>query len=607
MKRLTALLLLLPLGVIAADTYRVRIPELSERWFTVEVEKVPDPTPPPDPPPPDPPPPVSTTLLDQKQRDVLKRLWADKHPWAVQAQTLADYSPRPAYGDFGQWATLVWIATGDDAYARKAIAQALATFTDSPDSRNTTRENFGTFALHYAWLREEMTEEQRTEWRRRLYAWAELCLGRTTKPGWGTRLGDSDEVVGHYFGLVLTAQITAAEEPVKAVAITADPQLAAMREEIRRYCGLAKGGEWVESSEYNRGTLQLLFIGAYSAGIDQYPEVAALAREVAEQQHWSLTPDLKDSAQWGDEEHPHSLGLHGRVALFALLAGLTGDARPRYLIGELTKGKEPYAYWNELYRALWVFDPTVKAEPVPSPEGFRLANVGLVLHRGPKHLCQIHAPISLGVDHEGATFPDVRLWHNGEWVLDHVIGYGPSASCMNTALLSGVGGRQLERLTRVSAEGDANGCKVVTSCGGRFYNWQGSHHRPPAFCDEWTRTTEFQAPNRLTVRDSFKGRKPQGIEAYYEHERAVIASAPALWQVVYHCPVEPTATPEGFSWRTKGGQAVNLSGPSRRLVLKTERPGNVTGYIHESELAGWQIRFLSDEPEAEIVTALEVN
>jgi hypothetical protein len=606
MKRLTALLLLLPLGVIAADTYRVRIPGVTE-WITVEVEKV-APTPPPDPPPPYPPPPVSTTLLDQKQRDVLKRLWADKHPWAVTVQQLADYAPHPAFGDFGQWATLVYVATGDEAYARKAIRQGLAALPADPPDRNFTRELFGTFALQYAWLRERMTAEERAEYLRRLYSWADHCLARTGKPGWGTRLGDSDEVVGHYFGLVLTAKLTAEEEPEKSTAILTDPQMAGMRGEIKRYCELAKGGEWVESSAYNLGTVQLLLIGAYSAGIDQYPEVEALAREVAEQQAWTLTPDLKDSAQWGDIEHPHDLTPYARVGLYGLLAGLTGEARPRHLIGELTpRGKDPWAYWIDLYRALWVYDPTAKAEPVAPPEGFRLANVGLAIHRGPNHLCQIHAPVSLGVDHEGATFPDVRLWHGGEWVLDHPLAYGPSASCQNTALLAGYGGRELERLTRVSAVGDANDCQVVTSAGGRFYIWMGSHARPPAFCDEWTRETTFQAPNKLTVRDTFKGRRPTGLEGYYPEHRERIEKAPALWQVVYHCSVEPTATPEGFTWRTKGGQTVKLSGPSRRLVLKTERPANVTGYMEESELTGWQIRFLSDEPTAEIVTTLEVG
>ena len=258
--------------------------------------------------------------------------------------------------------------------------------------------------------------------------------------------------------------------------------------------------------------------------------------------------------------------------------------------------------------------PPVEPPPVTphvGPVGFRATNVGLCIERGPKHLAQIFAPIPLGVDHEQANVPHIRLWYDGGFALDQQKGYMPSAACHNTALLAGLSPRQLERIERVSAEATPYGCKVVTSIGGRHTNWIGSFHRPVAYCDDWTRTVEFHRPNRFVVSDSFKGRKPPTLEAYYPFDRVEMEKAP-LWQVIYHSPVEPTAIEGGYEWKTSLGQTVRVTatsprGPPKSIVLKTVNGEHgISGYFN-GPLTGHQVRFLSDAPTAEIRTTVEVT
>ena len=293
--------------------------------------------------------------LNPERRQVLRELWETQHPWAVQSQVMADYAPNPAYGDFGQWATLVFAATDQEAYAAKAYRQMMATFTDKPPGRNETRECHGVFALHYPELRPAISDREAAEWRRRLFAWCDLAL-QPQGAGWGTLRGDSDEETGNEAGVRLTCKVLAAEEPERCAEILANPQIAMWREDIDRFCDLAAGGEWIESSEYNLGTLQLLLMGAYGDDIAKFPKVATLANAVADQQAWNTLPD-GTYVDWGDVQSPLSEHLNDRVGLLSMLAGLTGSETARRLLASLIKDKPTSAYWFNIYRALWCFDP----------------------------------------------------------------------------------------------------------------------------------------------------------------------------------------------------------------------------------------------------------
>jgi hypothetical protein len=123
------------------------------------------------------------------------------------------------------------------------------------------------------------------------------------------------------------------------------------------------------------------------------------------------------------------------------------------------------------------------------------------------------------------------------------------------------------------------------------------------------RTIEFTAPSKIVVTDSFKGRKPTPEELAYGDLIAKTANAPALWQVLNHTPVEPTETPDGYTWKTAGGQTVTIkaTGYERKIALPTKDSPNWGGWFNETELQGHQVRFLDDAPTAEIRTVVEVG
>jgi hypothetical protein len=540
---------------------------------------------------------ASGELLGEKQVEVLKRLWAEGHPWTEMVRGFADKEDG-VYGDFGQWCVIAWYATGDATYGRRAIKHFDVAFVPAVNSRSYTRELFGVFSLQYMWLRPLMTDAEAVDFRNRLLAWADLVYDPTVH---GTRIGDSDEVWGHFWGIKLMLKALEKEEPERCAVVAANPQLVLWREEIKRYCALSAGGEHVESNEYNLGTLQLILTGLYGLGnFEEYPEVVAMLKEVAVQQRWQIKPGFQSSTQWGDEQG-RELFLNYRVTLNAMLAGLTGDQQNAALVDKLTEGKPPYsAYWFTLYRGLWCFDPSAPTPEYVVPQGYRTTRIGLTIYRGPNYLCEIFAPTWNGVDHENATYPTVRIFWDGEQVLDHPLGYQAVAQTQNVPILAGH-----LRMANMSviAEELPNGCRVTWHTDGKLPNsW--AH-----FMDGFKRTIEFTAPNKLVIVDSFKGRKPTAEELAYGDLVAKTANAPALWQVIYHCPEVPLLSPTGATWNTKGGKTVTITaeGHENQVYYPTATSPNLGGWFGPGELDGYQVRFLSDAPTAEIKTVVEIT
>ncbi len=547
-------------------------------------------------------------LLTKERVATLQRLHVAGHPWAKFVIEFADREP-PPFGDLGQWSLLAWKMTGEQRYAREAIARAASFDRDTAD-RNFTRECSAYFALHYLWLRDEMTQQERTAYEDKLRWWALGMLGRG-QPGIRTLKEDSDEIIGHYFGLRLIDRALGsdyARQPA-AEGVVDGP---AMRERIRDFCKMAQGGEWIESSEYNLGTLQLLLVGSTAIGIEEFPEVQSLLPQLAEQLRWQVTPDLADGVQWGDLQEPHDLHLHGRVAVMALICGMGGDKDGKLaaLLARLTQERPIYpGYWVSLYRALWMFDPAslAKAGKLDEPQGLRVAKgTGLVIFRRPATLLQVHMPSPpqpLYIDHTVASFGDVRWWSGGEWVIDHPLGYGPGPQAANVGLLSGLG--HLAERGLVSAKATADGCTIVGRTKGPRH-LPPYYDPPPAFAD-WTREIQL-TEDRLKVTDRFAGRKPTRIDRYYPAEQESLKAALGLWVQVWHAPTQPTETADGFSWTTKRGQRVQLATSAAKRLARKDAPGKtLDGNFHPDQLEGWQICFVSDEPQAEIVTTIRVQ
>src|SRR6185369_8255792 len=84
-----------------------------------------------------------------------------------------------------------------------------------------------------------------------------------------------------------------------------------MRTVIKTYVGdWAAGGQWMESTGYDVGTLRLILLGTEgirtAVGPGHFPEADGWFEQVALAQMAGLTSDWKEAAFWGDNDQPRN-------------------------------------------------------------------------------------------------------------------------------------------------------------------------------------------------------------------------------------------------------------------------------------------------------------
>ena len=173
------------------------------------------------------------------------RMRAENHPLWVDIESRVSSSATRA--------AIAYQVTGDPAYADIAwlrLESRLLGRTPPDSSRNFTRERFAEYVWMYDWLKPALSQAQRDQFLNSLNYWADLVLGRGGVK-WGTRMGDSDETVGHYFGLAFLQLATADENPDAAVLLDeakvgglmpTGANKDSMRNAIKLYAKRAAGG-----------------------------------------------------------------------------------------------------------------------------------------------------------------------------------------------------------------------------------------------------------------------------------------------------------------------------------------------------------------------------
>ena len=284
----------------------------------------------------------------------------------------------PAYGDYGQWAAIMFQITGDRDYARAAYERAMA--QDRPgisgyaaadlnrvtipgNNANHVREYFLDLVWIYDWIAAGLTPDQRRAYARGMAGYCKWCLAIDvdTYRG-GFRCGpdqnpDSDQATGQYFGLACWDLVAVGDDPkagfwtaetafspfcavpggfpVGGLRASADDYSSVVNAVTRRFAAYAAGGEWFESSEYNPGTGVLMGMGIEAIRMarsyegdnqDYHAELRTVSRQLGLMEVLRFTPDLKQVWQWGDDETPRILGgngyVSGRQTCLGLHAGL---------------------------------------------------------------------------------------------------------------------------------------------------------------------------------------------------------------------------------------------------------------------------------------------
>lgn len=541
-------------------------------------------------------------------------------------------SGRPRYGDRGLWCTLWYQMSGDQAAARTAWRQAAPSLTAPPASANQVREELIENAILFDWLYPALSDAERQQAVDGLNAWSRFALAiGTPQYRGGLRPADSDALVGYYFGLVLADLASCGmpghvawrdaqqENPVRlrVGGFHATPNALTARNALADLIrGPAAGGEWPESSEYNMGTLALLGLGVAAvrgaAGDTLFPEADRFLDDAARVQLLSVSTDLRQAMQWGDNEHPRGFAdrLFRRRTLLGILAGTVRNdtlaARLRDLSNRLVQRHGASGFlsaeaWPRYYLLHDPFAPT--AEFAEGNESWYAEGMGSLYVRHDADLFWAAMHPWPGVDHALNYLADFQLYRHGEWVITRPMGYaGPAveAAAANGVLLSGHGA--MARKGPLRHESGPGWWAVTGATGGPLYA-TGYWDPPPAFVEEWQRTIVYlrhDGVDQIVTVDWVDMRDPAELpklDRYRGPDRSRIEQRQALLQWVLHTPIAPRETSLGWEWATRGGQPVVVStvgGATERadLVQESELWRGAQG-LRPQELA-WQLRLTPD-------------
>jgi hypothetical protein len=561
----------------------------------------------------------------------------EKHLWWQQLQANAERSgtENPVYADEGQWATLTFQITGDRRYAEKAMQMIRRRFAMGDPSSDFHREHLADFVVMYDWLYPALSAAERTLFLQTLDHWCDLATTSQWTPEYPIRAEDSDQTIGDYFGFAFLALATAPDNsrateylnrPYVGGLSSTGLDRTTMRNTIRQYVTeMAEGGEWIEGSWYNNGTLPLLLMGAEgvrtATGRDYFPELAEFLGKAALAQIHELSPDLMVNYEWGDVDTVRTLALFRRQELLGMLAGLTqDDARVgpfiHYLVEDLAAryGREGEAAPEP--RFFMFYNPYAATADwrTTLPRGYYAPGQGMMFFHDSwdpaASFLGIHMPKRQPyVDHQVAYFGDFQLYRKHEWVVAHPIGYGgnqvpgPTSTGEGTNCMLMGGLSSMTEVKGVIAQefGPADEYAYIAgTTSGQFYE-KGFYDPPPTFLHEWTRSI-FYLPSKdkrsdtLVVFDRTNATPPANIEKYRLEDQQVIRAAPALKQWLIHCPVPPTLTPEAITWMTPGGQHVTVSTllpvAQKRLLIDEDKVwGKDFPYPDKAEQK-WQVRIM---------------
>lgn len=543
------------------------------------------------------------------------------------------------YADTGLWATLMFQFTGDRKYVELAWAEVETSFlklTGRALSGNYGREYAAENVLIYDWLYPGLSSAQRATFLNKLNEQFEVALTSTSSPNAPVRTADSDQTVGVYFGLAFLYVATGDHNPkageflnrsyVGGLNASARDR-ATLRNAILDYVTMSAGGEWIEGTDYNLGTVRLLLLGAEgvrtATGRDYFPEVTRWLSTAVTRPLYVITPDLKQSYQWGDTEHPGIF--QGRLSTWmttnGILAGLGDSTNAPYTQDLITRlvsryGVTGYQSAEPLARMFLTFNPYLNASPnMNLPRAWYAPGQGLMLVRTgwdeQASMFGAHMPAQQPyIDHQVGYLGDFQLYRNGAWAITHPLTYGGpglSGEGVNTLLHAGIGS-MLEVRDVIGSEWDAEGtwAYLAGTTGGQKYS-NDYYQPPPTFLHEWTRSLVYlpaAAPgvDAIVVYDRSHADAPRALprfERYSTADRNTITNAAAVRQWIIHMPVNPSISGDTITWQTPtDALRVNMLLPRERTATAVDEAGRWTGATIAAGQRKWHARITpaSEQP-----------
>jgi len=546
------------------------------------------------------------------------------------------------YADDGLRDALVYLITGNTDYANEAYLKVsyYAGRTKpgiEPSGRDETRLKFSRMAMMYNWISDALSPSDRSNFRDILEHWCDLCLDN--QPPWGTRPSDSDETVGHYFGIVIFALALSDEDPARsAELLNLDPNnstppvggldatganFKTLRNTIAAYAKKAAGGQWMESSQYNLGTVQLLISGVEAInnylGEDKFPEITALYPEIANAFVQELTPDFQDSYQWGDIQEAHDLWYYHRNPLMSMVAGITKDPEVLYTIWD----KFYFEYYPTICEGgVFLYADPYSTRKQPSGLSYNYSSGrGLAFYHlgwdADDSFYGTQMFNHIGVDHEMESLNNFVLYRNGGWALTTPVGYInlDDSPFSNTLMVSGAFGRVKEARGEIAFEAGDDYVYHVGTLGGAVY--ESTYYQPPdETVHEWTRSTLFHhnidGSDSIIVFDRVNADNPHTFvpqwkfDRYRDREKNRLLQSDGKHQWIIHMPESPNQNGNVFSWQASNSEEVFLQtymmDYTAQIIDELEHrsynanPSLMGGTISQNELK-YQLRLIPDSTE----------
>lgn len=565
------------------------------------------------------PPPVDTTLPPavpykfipasqvarwRVMRDANDPWWQQAVNWCGKTGTGSE-----GYGDSGLWCAIIAVTNDDAVSANKAIGKLLAIVPDEYND-NTRREQEVEYILKRDMLNNWMTAAQKQTFDAAITRWQQIDLYiNTPQYKGGTNPGDSDQTTGTACGTVLYdlfygTKWTDSTERTRNIpfgGMQATGTSGTLINTIARYVQVGYRGEFIESVEYNPGTLSLLAMcnmGVKNVlGRDVVPGVAQLITDQGTSLAARVTPDLKVETQWGDEQEPRALWRYR----FPIALSMSSSPYAAWTLQQTMAAKWPSAS-NLMARGLLLATQTAP-QPFSDPFVWYASGMGMVTWRHGNALSWMMAMPITGVDHttQDPMF-NFQVYKDG-WLQTGPIGYGgPKWHTVNGPVYAGLGSFS----KRVISWADSGNGWVALAGYTQGDFTIPRNPKPPEFLHYGgvvTVMTQVNGWEVVIVRDSVDMEDPRTLPNFagyrddgtYPHQTWINAFDGKFWRI-WHTPQAATVNGTDLSWPVPGGTAiVKTFGAGLQTGIYDESTLNWGNSIRASEVK-WQVRVHADSP-----------
>jgi hypothetical protein len=575
-----------------------------------------------------------------------------------------------SYSNYGLYDTFLFQTTGDTTYAARAWTQLNATGntlsqtsaggdnsfftrTGAGLGGNFAREYSVDLVLMYDWLYPYLDSTQRSTFVSKLNDMFTYHINTEH-----ARHSDSDQTCGEFFSLAAFYELTNATNPtIVSLWSTAAPDYGGLnatgadfqtrRNAINYYATVpGAGGEWVESTEYNLGTPVFVYEGVECLRTTPagscFPELDALAPQMAKRLVYMQAPDNTNSMQWGDDQNPRAFDatVYKWLNVMMTLVGVLSDGPERQhlqrkVIDLVAKYglNSTHAAWA---RAYLLYNPyaTAAASLSDLDKGWYAQGAGLSVWQdgfgAQDSQAYIHFPQERrNIDHMVGFWGDFQLYRKGEFAVTHPIGYsttvveGPGAAylsdvCNGTTIkfFSSFPGVyqtnspfQFRRVVGQKFSSDyAYACgtqggaiHVATDIDGL----SSYSDPPPAFCNEHTRSVLYlpsvaKTADVFIVYERVNAFDPQALVKFARYrtsnanEQSLIPAA-HRWESHLHPRTTPTVSGNKTSWTTAGGQIVRdewLLPDVSQVTINVEDETVLSPYDVSTTEKKWRVRIV---------------